>query len=526
MLPQVKSQPLNNPPLSIFKCRAVQLAQAKKVLMSKAVYAAAEKSFSSFVEAAWPVIEPGRVFQGNWHIDVICRHLEAVSRGDIRRLIINVPYRTSKSTLVSVLWPVWNWIFNPGCRFLTGSHKDILAVRDNLKSRQLIKSRWFQDGWSDRFSLSTDQNQKTRYENNHTGSRISFGMTSGVTGEGGDILVIDDPHNAKKAMFSDVERVNVLNAFDQELFTRLNDPDKSSIVIIMQRLHEKDLTGHLLKLGGWEHLCLPMEYVPSRKCFTSLGVQDPRKTEGELLWPSRFGHKWLSEQKRTLGIYGCAGQLQQDPVPSGGGLISCSWFKEYKILPPEDQWIEVIQGWDTAQKADELLNCPWVCGTLVRTQTAFYLVDVFREWMIYPDGKRMVKALAAKYNPNIILIEDKSTGSSLLQDLPLEGMYPVKGVLPDADKITRLATESPLIEAGYVHLPESAPWLADFLDEISHFPLSATKDQADMLSMVLKYFHRKLDAASAGVDRVQRPTLSGLRPGQGRSLTGRFNKRP
>ncbi|MEW6378077.1 MAG: phage terminase large subunit [bacterium] len=455
------------------------------------MYEGAEKSLRSFIEAAWPVVEPGRSFVDNWHIDSICNHLEAVARGEIRRLVINVPYRTSKSTIVSVMWPVWVWLQDPTKRFLTGSHKDALATRDCLKSRRIIDSQWFKTGWADRFRFTTDQNQKTRYENNRTGCRVAFGMTSGVTGEGGDILIIDDPHNAKKAMFSDTERQNTLDTFDQELFTRLNDPKKSAIVIIMQRLHEDDLTGHVLKDGGWEHLCFPMEFEPDRRCVTCLGVQDPREVEGELLWPARFDRDWLDQQKKVLGTFGTAGQLQQNPVPSKGGLVRLDWFRTYRAIPSRDQWIEVLQCWDTAQKADELLNCPWVCGTWVRTKTGYYLVDVFREWLTYPLGKRMVKALAEKFNPQVILIEDKSTGSSLLQDLPLETALPLIPFAPESDKITRLAIESPAIEAGNVWLPDSAPWLSDFLQEIGHFPLGATMDQADMLSMALKYFRTR-----------------------------------
>ncbi|MEW5802695.1 MAG: phage terminase large subunit [bacterium] len=467
------------------------LCASGQAMYDEATYDKAEKSLRAFIEAAWHVVEPGRSFVGNWHIDSICEHLEAVTRGDIQRLVINVPYRTSKSTIVSVMWPVWVWLQNPTRRFLTGSHKDALATRDCLKSRRIISSQWFQTGWGGRFRFTPDQNQKTRYENNRTGCRMAFGMTSGVTGEGGDILIIDDPHNAKQAMFSDVERRNTLDIFDQELFTRLNDPKKSAIVIIMQRLHEDDLTGHVLKDEGWEHLCFPMEYEPGRKCITSLGVQDPRENEGELLWPARFDRKWLDEQKRVLGTFGTAGQLQQCPVPSSGGLVRIDWFRTFRVIPSKDQWIEVIQCWDTAQKADELLNCPWVCGTWVRTKTGYYLIDVMRDWLTYPQGKRMVKSLAEKYSPQVVLIEDKSTGSSLLQDLPMETTIPLLPFEPESDKITRLAVETPAIEAGNVWLPESAPWLSDFLLEIGNFPLGATMDQADMLSMALRYFRTR-----------------------------------
>jgi len=452
-------------------------------------YNNAEKSLHYFIRAAWPLIEPGRPFIDNWHIRSICRHLEAVSRGEITRLIINIPPRSSKSTIVSVMWPVWLWLQDPSKRFLTGSHSAGIAIRDALKSRRLIDSKWFQDAWSDKFMLTSDQNSKQRYENDKTGYRITFSMGSGVTGEGGDVLLIDDPHDAKKIFMSDVERKSALDTYDQSLSTRLNDPDESAVVIIMQRLHEEDLTGHLLKKGGWEHLCFPMEYDPGRKCVTCLGVQDHREKEGELLCPVRFSPSWIEKMKRDmLGIYGTAGQFQQQPTPKSGGLINTDWFRKFSAKPSEDQWIEVVQFWDTAQKADELLNCPWVCGTWIRTATGYYLIDVYREWLTYPQGKRIAVSMAQRFNPNAVVIEDKSTGSSLLQELKKETTLSLIPFEPEGDKVTRLSVESPAIEAGNVWVPETAPWLPNFFLELANFPLSTTKDQADMLSMALKYF--------------------------------------
>lgn len=501
-------------PVDVLECLAAEDFGDTLLEDEQKIYTQCEKSLLSFIECAWPIVKPKRKFVGNWHINSICEHLEAVTRGEILRLVINIPPRFSKSTIVSVMWPVWTWLQDPTRQFLTGCHKDALAIRDTRISRILINSPWFQRGWKDKFKFSSDQNQKQRYENDKSGTRICFGMTSGITGEGGDILIIDDPHKAKDGMFSETARKNVVDMFDQELSTRLNDPDKSAIVIIMQRLHDEDLSGHVLKSGEWEHLCFPMEYESSRKCITSLGVQDPRTEENELLCPERFDRKYVDNQKKNvLGTIGTSGQYQQRPVPATGGIVHLDWFKRFMAIPSKDQWIQVAQFWDTAQKANELLNCPWVCGTWIRTQTGLYLIDVYREWMDYPAGKRMVKSLAQKYNPHVIVIEDKSTGSSLLQELKLETTYPLIPFLPDADKVTRLSVESPMIEAGNVYLPQSAPWLPAFEMEIGSFPLGATMDQADMLSMALKYFHTWLEAACVGDDSDDRETVTGWRPG-------------
>jgi predicted phage terminase large subunit-like protein len=497
------------------RAELIRMAEAREALTlraEKAMYAECESSLHAFIKHAWRAITPSHIFVDNWHITSICAHLEAVTRGEILRLVINIPPRFTKSTIVSVMWPVWVWLQDATKRFLTGSHKDSLAIRDMRLSRILINSPWFQKGWAGKFMFSADQNQKQRYENDQHGVRLCFGMNSGVTGEGGDILIVDDPHKAQEGMFSQTARQNVIDMFDQELSTRLNDPKKSAIVIIMQRLHEDDLTGHVLGGGGWEHLCFPMEYEPARKCVTCLGVQDIRTRPGELLCDDRFGREYVDDQKRNrLGTYGVSGQYQQAPVPAGGGIIKLDWFRYYGILPSNSQRVEVVQCWDTAQKANELLNCPWVCGTWIRTATGYYLADVYREWLTYPQGKRMVKSMAEKWTPNAIVIEDKSTGSSLIQELS-DGTLPVVPFEPEGDKITRLSVESPTIEAGNVWLPESAGWLPDFLSEIGSFPLSSTMDQADMLSMALKYFRTraiKMEYESTGIEHDYVQGMSG-----------------
>lgn len=487
------------------KSEIKRVAKSSPKINEREKYTECESSLRSFIEHAWPIVEPGRRFIPNWHIDSICRHLEAVTHGEILRLVINIPPRSSKSTIVSVMWPAWVWIQDPSKQFIAVSNGGDLAVRDSLATRRLIESDWYQRGWSDKFCFTSDQNQKTRYENNKRGRRVSYGMGSRITGDGGDFILIDDPHDAETAMFSDTERKNVLNKFDHEIGNRVNDPATTATVVIMQRLHADDLAGHLLKTGDYEHLCFPMEYEPARKCVTCLGVQDPRTKEKELLCAERFPSGWVEKEKKRLGTYGASGQLQQSPVPAGGGIIQLNWFKKYGILPDRRYWIETCQFWDTAQKANELLNCPWVCGTWIRTHEGYYLADVFREWMEYPQGKRMVKSLGEKWEPNVVVIEDKSTGQSLLQEGDYFGTLPMVPFEPESDKVTRLSVESPTIEAGNVYLPESAPWLPDFLSEIGTFPLSATMDQADMLSMALKYFRTRIvsfDYESTGRKRT------------------------
>jgi hypothetical protein len=277
------------------------------------------RSLREFTKAAWPTIEPGVDFQNNWHIDAISDHLEAVVNGDIKRLIINVPPRHMKSISVAVAMPAWTWVSQPHKKFLYASYAASLSIRDSTKCRRLIDSPWYKAHFGDKFRLTDDQNQKQRFENDKTGYRIATSVNGALTGDGGDLIVIDDPHNSVEADSAKV-REGVLEWWDQAMQTRLNDPRTGAFVIIMQRLHEQDLTGHVLsnQLGNeWSHLCLPARYeighpTPSR---SPLGFIDPRSAEGELLWPERIDDKTLSNLERSLGTYAAAGQLQQRPSP-------------------------------------------------------------------------------------------------------------------------------------------------------------------------------------------------------------------
>ena len=246
-----------------------------------------EISLRDFVDEAWPVVEPTTTLVPGWHVDAVCEHLEACTRGELRRLIINVPPRCTKSLLVSVFWPAWVWTTMPSKRWLFGSYAADLSVRDSLRRRDVILSRWYQQRWGGRFGLRYDQNQKMRFDNDRTGFRLAT-STGGIgTGEGGDVIVADDPHNVIEAE-SDAQRRSVRRWWDQSMSTRGNDPTTVCHVVVMQRLHERDLCGHLLAQGGYEHLCLPMEFEPARRCVTSLGWSDPRSGEAELLCPGRF----------------------------------------------------------------------------------------------------------------------------------------------------------------------------------------------------------------------------------------------
>src|SRR5579862_6535508 len=275
----------------------------------------ASRGLREFVRQAWSIVEPSTPFVPGWHIEAIIDHLEAVSRGEIRNLLINVPPQHMKGLLVSVFFPAWEWIRWPERRWLYSSYAATLSIRDSVKCRRLIESPWYQARWGHVFALTGDQNAKSRFDNNRSGYRLSTSVGGSVTGEGGDRIICDDPHKVDEVE-SDTARKNAIDWWDVAMSTRVNDPKTSAKVVVMQRCHQQDRSGHLLEQGDWEHLCLPAEYESSRAA-TSIRFADPRQEHGELLWPERFGAAEIESLKRSLGSYAAAGQLQQRPSPAG-----------------------------------------------------------------------------------------------------------------------------------------------------------------------------------------------------------------
>src|SRR5229473_3920331 len=288
-------------------------------------------SLREFIQQAWPVLQPATPFVPGWHIDALCEHLEAITYGQVRNLVINIPPRHMKSLAVSVFWPCWEWTRWPERRWLFASYAESLSLRDSRHCRTVVQSPWYRRNWRDVFVLTEDQNEKRRFDNDKTGYRIASSVGGANTGEGGDRIVCDDPHNVKEAE-SDAARKSVCDWYDQVMSTRVNDPKTAARVIIMQRVHEADLSGHVLAQGGYEHLCLPAEFESTRYFLPStIDWKDWRKTEGELLWPKRFSEETLADLKVRLGPSGYAGQFQQRPVPAAGARFQKEWFRYYRI---------------------------------------------------------------------------------------------------------------------------------------------------------------------------------------------------
>ncbi len=438
------------------------------------------QDLASFTAKVFHTVDPGAPYLDNWHIRLVCEHLAACARGDITRLIINLPPRNLKSICVSVAWPAWLLGHHPGARIMAASYSRELSIKHALDCRLVLASPWYRRIFPG-VRLAPDQNEKHKVQTEARGHRIATSVGGPATGEGADVLIVDDPHNPRQAM-SDTQRQAALDWFDQTFSSRLNDKRRGVIVVVMQRLHEHDLTGHLLAKRGWRHLCLPAE-AERRQVVAFGGVRVVRRP-GELLHPDREGPAEIARAKRELGAYAFAGQYQQRPAPLDGGVVKAAWFRRYRVAPANPR--RIVQSWDTAHKASAL-NDPSVCGTWAETETGYYLLDVMRRRMEYPELRRAAKSLAEKWAADAILIEDKASGQSLIQDLKAETRLPVIAVRPESDKLTRMSTVSPAIEAGRVFLPEAADWLVDYEAEITSFPNSGHDDQVDMTSQFLRW---------------------------------------
>lgn len=478
------------------------------------------------MRSAWHVVEPGKDYVHDRHIDAICDHLEAVSQGDIRDLIINIPPRHSKSIIVAVMWPCWLWTTEPETQWLYSSYAQSLSTRDSLKCRRLIESPWFQNFWGDKFKLTSDQNTKQRFDNDKAGYRIATSVGGATTGEGGDIIVVDDPHSADEAQ-SDAYRESVLEWWDNTMSTRLNDPKTGRRIVIMQRFHQADLTGHLLaKKEGWVHLRLPAEYEPENRCVTvdlkhdGYRWTDWRKDRNELLAPTRFGTAELEKLKSGMSPYAVAGQLQQRPSPAGGGVFKRDWFKLYPRgkFPPLHY---VVCSYDGAY-TENTLNDPCagsIWGIWRENEKAPYkllLLECWSKHFEYHDFRARVVSdyqtefgephipqhshfvgqaadLKAK-RPDLILIEAKANGLVLAGELRRMNM-PVRTYDPGKmDKVQRAHLVSHLVYNGLVYLPESEAdgrpgkpmtWIEPFLDEVTAFPNAEHDDLTDTFTQVL-----------------------------------------
>lgn len=465
----------------------------------------AEERLVDYIRLMWPVLEPGRPFVDGWPLRAICRALEGVTRGEIRRLLILVPPGCTKSLTTNVFWPSWEWGPRnmPSMRYVSWSYSHSLTVRDNRRCRQLIQSGLYQRLWGGRFQMAADSAAKERYDNDKTGWRIASSVGGLGTGERGDRGIIDDPH-AVREVESDAIREGTLQWLTETLTTRVNE-EESAMVCIMQRTHDRDCAGFIMAQElGWHVLCLPMEYEPGHPHPSRLPYpfEDPRTREGELLWPARFSRRFTEEMKKSMmswgGEYAVAGQFQQRPVPRGGGMFKRDWF-EFVDEAPRDV-VERCRGWDLAATSksrnrnaartsgvkmsvgadgfvyvEDEVGGQWEPGAVEENMRAVFESDGLGVPQSIPQdpgqsGKSQKRYLAREF-PGYRLHFSPETGSKQNRAQPLAGQA----------------------NGGNVRVVRG-PWNDAFISEACLFPNSAFKDRVDAASRAYAYLTRKREA--------------------------------
>lgn len=443
------------------------------------------QSLAGFVREAWHVLEPSNPYIHGWHVDAICKHLEAITSGQITRLLINVPPGTMKSLLSGVFWPAWEWgpMARPATRIIGSSYSEDYAKRDNRRMRDLVTSDWFRSLWP----IELVRAGEMAFSNTATGFRQGIPF-SRLTGGRGDRVIIDDPHSVDGAE-SEAERSATVRTFRESVPTRLNNPEKSAIIVIMQRLHEQDVSGTILSLGlGYEHLMLPMEYEPERRCHTSIGFADPRTEDGELLFPERFPRAVVERDKVPMGSYAVAGQFQQRPSPRSGGMFQRGDFEIVDALPANAR--RRVRAWDFAASKPKPGKQPdWTVGLrMTMVDGVFYIEDVRRDRWSASDVERNLKNTASQDGAAVTIRMPQDPGAAGKADaetkVRLLAGYPVIVKTVSGDKATRARPASAQAEAGNVKLLRAA-WNEAFLDEVCAFPNAMFDDQVDAFADAL-----------------------------------------
>ena len=455
---------------------------------------------------AWHIVEPAVVMRSNWHLGVISEHLEAVTAGEIKRLIINVPPGCMKSLMVCVFWPSWVWTRQPEHKWIFASFDGALSARDARKMRDIVNSAWWKARWPDVHIPYTHSRKVREYVNNHAGLRFSTSVCGTVTGWHANTQVVDDAHKPLDLEGGKLDSRKKLgetwNWYTKTMPTRLADPVTAARVLIMQRIHDLDIVGQLKRAMDkgtgeqYEMLVLPMEYEPRKWAFTCLAprAQDPRTEPGELLWPERFGTKQVKDLKLALGDENSASaQLQQDPIAAGGNIFKAQWWQHWGVVgsrfPELPQPLRLEQHWDCSFKGTE--DSSWVVGQLWGFTVAnAFLIDQVRGKWGFSDTIEQIEAFSKKH-PRAWTkrIEDKANGPAILDVLKnkIPGLEPAE---PSGDKVARASSVQCVFRTMNVWLPpyELAPWLSGYKEEMERFPKAPNDDQVDATSQALREF--------------------------------------
>lgn len=440
----------------------------------------------SFVHRSFLDLNPDTKFKSSPHIEAIVTKLEACRQGEIRRLIINLPPRHLKSHTASIAFVAWLLGHNPAEQIICASYGQDLADKLARDCRTIMSSNWYRGIFPTRFAGRTSLSD---FLTTKQGFRMSTSVGGVLTGRGANFIIIDDPLKPEEAL-SESGRNGVNEWYDNTLLSRLNDKQTGCIIIIMQRLHQNDLVGHVLAKENWEVLSFPAiaEKDEVHLIKSPLGKRLFIRKPGDILHPERESQETLAGIRKSLGEYNFVSQYQQNPAPVGGSMIKTAWLRYYDPRDRPQGFHRIVQSWDTANKAGEL-NDYSVCTVWGVYDGRYYLLDVERRRLNYPDLKRAAIDLARRYAAHTVLIEDKASGVQLIQELVGELHSVVTGYKPPTgtDKVMRLHAQTDLFEAGRVLLPKEAPWLNDYVAEITGFPGTKFDDQVDSTTQALDH---------------------------------------
>ena len=451
----------------------------KRKLLTKAV----RENFLVFLHRVFLEIDNSQAFVPNWHLEVIADRLLSVHEGKQRRLIITQPPRSLKSICASVAFPAWILGHNPRARIICISYSQDLADKFGRQTRQVMESPWFKAAFP-RSCINPSKRADSEFETTARGFRMATSIGGRLTGMGGQYLIIDDPIKPGDVL-SRVQRQNVNDWFHNTLYTRLDNKNTGAILLVMQRVHEEDLVAHVQKWDEWEVLSLPSIATKDEAYLLQNGKVITRK-QGEALNPHLESLTKLKEIQNTLGNYNFQAQYQQNPIPEKGNVINFDWFKRYSVLPQDGRRrARIIQSWDTAMTEHDGSDYS-VCVTAQVINKQYYILNVLRQRLLFPDLIKAIQREKAKYNAQEVFIENKASGIEVIQLLNRQGVRGIIAIDPVGSKEDRIAAQSTLVESGRVWIPEAAPWIEEFKREVNAFPRGAHDDQLDALAQLLK----------------------------------------
>ena len=450
----------------------------------RAIQTLLRQDFVSFLHKVFNTVAPGETFRANWHIEAIAHELMNIRDGKTTRLIINQPPRTLKSIATSVALPAFLLGHDPSFSVICVSYSSELATDLHRQFRMVIDAPWYRELFLG-FRVKKDRDMELK--TTRGGGRIATSVGGTLTGRGANLIIVDDPQKAEEAQ-SETARKRVIDWYSNTLVSRLNDQRTGSIVVVMQRLHEDDLAGHLRERGGWQHLDLPAIAPETRDVELCYG-QIHNWVIGELLDAERLSLPVLERMKREIGSFMYSAQYLQQPIPAEGNMILRDWLRFTDKVPERGAGIKIVQSWDLASSASETADYT-VCTTWIVQRQFYYLIDVQRMRCEFPEVNRRFYQLAELHKPHAILVEKAGPGLTFLQGLWAQDHLPFVrpiGIKPEGSKIDRMSVESPKLEAGQVMLLKDAVWSDTLLNELLAFPGAKHDDQVDSISQFLKW---------------------------------------